>query len=216
MWPVLRTVLLVAMMAAIAGCSSVYYSALEKVGIEKREILVDRLESARDAQGAAQEQFQDALEQLASMVGFDGGDLEAMYSSVSAEYEQSQAQAEAVRERVAAVKDVANALFEEWEDELDEYSNPRLQRESRRQLDDTRDRFNQLAVTMDRAVSSMEPVLTILHDQVLFLKHDLNARALGSLSATVEELEADVQRLVEQMQSAIAEADRFIATMKTE
>ena len=199
-----------------AACSGVYYSALEKVGIEKREILVDRLESARDAQGEAQEQFSDALERLEELVGYDGGDLEAMYATLSDEYDDSRARAKAVRDRIAAVKDVADDLFREWEGELEEYSDPGLKRESRRQLDDTRARFGKLAATMDRAADSMDPVLATLHDQVLFLKHNLNARALGSLSGTVDELQSDVASLVERMQAAIAEADRFIATMKSE
>lgn len=206
-------------MAAVilsAACSGVYYSALEKVGIEKREILVDRLESARDAQGEAQEQFSDALQRLEELVGYDGGDLEAMYATLSDEYDDSRARAKAVRDRIAAVKDVADDLFHEWEGELEEYSDPGLKRESRRQLDDTRARFGKLAATMDRAADSMDPVLATLHDQVLFLKHNLNARALGSLSGTVDELQSDVASLVERMQAAIAEADRFIATMKSE
>ena len=32
------------------GCSSAYYRTLEGLGIEKRDILVDRVEDARDAQ----------------------------------------------------------------------------------------------------------------------------------------------------------------------
>jgi len=61
----------------------------------------------------------------------------------------------------------------------------------------------------------MDPVLAALHDQVLFLKHNLNARALGSLSGTVDTLQADVARLVEQMQAAIAEANTFVGTLET-
>ena len=207
--------LTVAALCLCTACSSAYYSALEKVGIEKREILVDRVESARDAQGEAQEQFKDALEQFKALVGYDGGDLEAMYNTLSGEYEASQAQAEAVRDRVAAVKDVAGALFREWEGELAQYSDPNLRRQSQRQLNDTRARYNQLAGAMDRAAASMDPVLATLHDQTLFLKHNLNARALGSLSGTADELQADVSRLVRQMQDAIAEANRFIATIQS-
>jgi len=210
-----RHIAAVTAVAALSACSGVYYSALEKVGIEKREILVDRVESARDAQGEAQEQFKDALEQFKALVGYNGGDLESMYNTLSGEYEDSQTQAQAVRDRVAAVKDVAGALFREWEDELGQYSDPSLKRQSQRQLNDTRARFNDLAVTMDRAAASMDPVLTTLHDQVLFLKHNLNARALGSLSGTADELQTDVSRLVKQMQAAIAEANRFIATIQT-
>ena len=46
----------------IAGCGNPYYGAMEKVGVHKRDIMVDRVESARDAQQDAQEQFKSALE----------------------------------------------------------------------------------------------------------------------------------------------------------
>jgi ElaB/YqjD/DUF883 family membrane-anchored ribosome-binding protein len=211
-----RLTVTVAALGLLAACSSVYYSALEKVGIEKRDILVDRVESVRDAQTEAQEQFKDALEQFKALVGYGGGDLEAMYNTLSGEYEASQGQAQTVRDRVAAVKEVAGALFREWEGELAQYSDPNLRRQSQRQLNDTRARYNQLASAMDRAAASMDPVLATLHDQTLFLKHNLNARALGSLSRTADDLQADVSRLVKQMQAAIAEANRFIATIQTD
>ncbi len=208
-----RRIVLVAAVGLSAACSSMYYSALEKVGIEKREILVDRLEAAREAQSDSQEQFKDALERLQALAGYNGGDLEDLYHDLSQEYDDSRAQAQKVRERVAAVKEVADALFREWEDELAQYSDPGLKRRSRRQLNETRARFARLATAMDQATASMDPVLAGLHDQVLFLKHNLNARAVGSLSDTVDQLQADVTRLINQMQSAIVEADRFIASI---
>lgn len=204
----------VAALGTLAACSGVYYSALEKIGIEKREILVDRVESARDAQGKAQKQFKDALEQFKALVGYDGGDLEAMYDTLSGEYDASVAQAQAVRDRIAGVKDVAGALFREWEEELGQYSDPKLKRQSQRQLADTRARYGKLVSAMDRAAASMDPVLAMLHDQTLFLKHNLNARALGSLAGTADDLQTEVSRLVKQMQVAIAEANRFIATIQ--
>jgi len=89
---------------------------------------------------------------------------------------------------------VAGALFREWERELEEYSDPTLKRRSRSQLDDTRARYDQLVRAMDRAAASMDPVLAMLRDQTLFLKHNLNARALGSLSGTADQLQSDVAR----------------------
>mgnify|MGYP001767634529 FL=1 len=213
---VARGVVVAGALGVLAACSSVYYSALEKVGLEKREILADRVESARDAQGKAGEQFKDALERFKALVGYDGGDLEKRYETLSGEYDESRRQADEVRERIAGVKDVAGALFREWERELEEYSDPSLKRRSRKQLEETRARYDQLVRAMDRAASSMDPVLAMLRDQTLFLKHNLNARALGSLSGTADQLQADVARLVKQMQAAIAEANRFLATIRPE
>ncbi|RPI63943.1 MAG: DUF2959 family protein, partial [Lysobacterales bacterium] len=74
--------LLIAVFAAaplLTSCSSAYYRALETVGIEKRDILVDRVEEARDSQTDAKEQFTSALDRYRSVVNVDGGDLEEIY-----------------------------------------------------------------------------------------------------------------------------------------
>lgn len=201
--------------ALLCSCSSAYYAALEKVGIEKRELLVDRVEKARDAQAKAQTQFKDALEEFSALVGYRGGELESMYVSLQDTAEASAARAQEVRDRIAAVKSVAEALFKEWEGELAEYTDAGLRRKSQRQLDETRRRYDRLVVAMDRAATRMDPVLAVLRDQVLFLKHNLNAQALGSLDGTAATLQSDVDNLVADMQAAIVEANRFIGELGT-
>ena len=62
-------------MLALSGCQSAYYAAWEKVGVEKRDILVDRVENAKESQEDAQEQFSSALEAFSAAVAFDGGEL---------------------------------------------------------------------------------------------------------------------------------------------
>ena len=42
----------------LSSCASIYYSTMETFGVEKRDILVDRVEDARDGQEDAKEQFQ--------------------------------------------------------------------------------------------------------------------------------------------------------------
>jgi hypothetical protein len=201
--------------AILVGCSGAYYSALETIGVEKRELLADRVEAARDEQAAAQQQFRDALEQFKAVAGYRGGELEAMYEKLRGEYEGSAARAQAVRDRISAVQDVAEALFAEWEEELAQYSDPKLRRSSQKQLTDTRRRYGQLVTTMQRASSRMDPILAVLKDHVLFLKHNLNAQALGSLAETTETLQTDVDRLIRDMQAAITEADSFLGTLQT-
>lgn len=201
------------LMLLLTGCSSAYYGAMEKMGIAKREILVDRVEETRDAQNNAKEQFASALEHFLAVTKADGGELQRKYDSLNREFQRSEARATEVRERIAAVEDVAEALFREWKQEMKQYSNASLRRESERELDRTRDRYDELIQVMRRAADRMEPVLATFRDQVLFLKHNLNARALASLTTTNRELEADISRLVADMEASIREAEDFIKTM---
>jgi hypothetical protein len=197
----------------LTGCSSAYYRALETFGIEKRDILVSRVEDARDAQNAAKEQFQSALEQYRSVVAVDGGDLEQIYDRLNSSYTQSERRAQAVTERIDAVERVAGDLFDEWEDELDQYSDASLRRQSERLLDDTRTRYQEVVGAMRRAEQAMPPVLMLFQDQVLVLRHNLNARAIGALESELQAIEQATSALIEEMERAIAEASAFIDSM---
>lgn len=205
---------IICMLALLGACSSAYYKTMEGFGIEKRDILVDRVEDARDAQGDASEQFASALDQFRATVNFDGGDLEKTYDRLNAEYERSVAEAGEVSAQIDSVQDVAEDLFKEWEQELEQYSRADLRRTSASLLNDTRSRYKQLMASMRRAESSMEPVLAAFSDQVLVLKHNLNARAIGALRNELDSIERDTANLITQMQKAIDEANTFIDSME--
>lgn len=200
----------------LAGCETAYYDALERIGIPKRDVLIDRIESAQEAQEEGQQQFKDALEQFQAVVNFDGGELQDVYEKLSDEYEDSVDAAENISARIDSVESVANALFDEWRDELDEYSNDRYRRDSERQLKATERRYNRLLSSMRKAESSIDPVLTTLKDNVLYLKHNLNARAIASLKGELGTVNQDVAALVATMQSAIDESNAFIAELRAE
>jgi hypothetical protein len=197
-----------------SGCQKTYYRALEKVGIEKRELLSRRVEKAKESQEEAQEEFKSALDEFKTVVGFEGGKLEEHYDRIRDAYESAEERAKAVGARIEDVESVARALFDEWEAELEDYQDAELRRKSATKLQDTRRRYEQLIRSMRRAEARLDPVLRKLHDHVLFLKHNLNAAALSSLKEEVPKLEAEVARLVTEMNAAVAEADRFLAELE--
>jgi len=195
----------------LAGCQTAYYNALEEFGFHKRDLLVGRVQDAQDSQAAAKEQFESALAAFQSVVDVDGGELETQYEQLNAEYEGSELRAEAVSDRIDAVEGVADALIDEWYAELDQYSDPDLRADSERSLEATQERYELLMDAMYRAEGSMEPVLATLRDQVLVLKHNLNAQAIASLRGERTTVEADVAALVADMEAAIREAETFLA-----
>ncbi len=215
MFRILQFFLFFLLLTVLAGCSSAYYNAMEKVGIHKRDILADRVEKARDSQQETKEEFASALERFTALVNFDGGDLEEKYQELNAVFEDCEAQAEEVSERIEAVENVAEALFDEWEEELEQYSNANLRRSSAQQLKETRSHYQQLERAMKRAEGKIDPVLNVLRDHVLFLKHNLNARAIAALQSELVTIEADVARLIREMEESIKQADAFISTLKS-
>jgi SMC interacting uncharacterized protein involved in chromosome segregation len=186
---------------------------MEAFGYHKRDLLVGRVQEARDAQENAKEQFQSALKKFSAVVDFRGGKLEEKYEELKTELDRSESKAEAVRKRVTSVEDVATALFDEWESELDQYTRDDLRHSSEQKLKQTRQRYSQLIGAMKRAETKIAPVLSAFRDQVLFLKHNLNAQAIASLQDELISVEADIASLIKEMEDSIAEADAFIKSM---
>ncbi|MFA0319957.1 DUF2959 domain-containing protein [Vibrio sp. 10N.222.55.A3] len=197
----------------LTGCQSAYYSAMEQVGYHKRDIMVDRVEDAKESQQDAQEEFTSALEALSSLTNFSGGDLEDMYNQINDKYQDSEKAAQNVSDRIAAIEDVSDALFEEWQSELDLYTSDSLRRSSEQKLRETKLSYQTMLSAMKRAEKKMDPVLNTLRDNTLYLKHNLNASAVGSLQGEFLSLEKDIAYAIEQMNAAIAESDKFLAQL---
>lgn len=212
----LKTAFILLTLLALSGCESTYYSAMEKLGSHKRDILVDRIEETQEAQQETQQQFKDALEQYQSVVQFDGGDLQKMYNQLNSEFEDSESAAEDIKEHIDSVEDVAEDLFAEWEMELDLYTSAALHREGQSKLTATKRQYAQMLKAMRKAESSTKPVLDSMRDQVLYLKHSLNAKAIASIKGELASINADVSRLIADMQTSIDEANRFIEQIKTQ
>jgi len=208
--PVLATL---AAVLLLPSCASTYYNAWEKAGVHKRDILVSRVENTRDSQEDAQEEFKDALEQFESIVAIPDTDVKQAYEKLNAEYKNSKNAAEKVTSRINRVEAVAAELFREWEAEIEEFTNADFQRTSTDQLRLTKTRYNGMLSAMRRSEGSMQPVLQTFKNNVLYLKHNLNAQAIGELKGEFGNLENDIAVLVQQMNRSIAESDRFIADL---
>lgn len=206
--------LIIVSLLSLTACQSAYYSAWEKLGVEKRDILVDRVEDARDSQTDAQEQFASALEEFSVLINFDGGELESVYDALNDQYIESEAAAKEVSARIDKVESVAEALFSEWEEELNLYTNAKLKRDSQSQLRETQAKYKSMLRAMRKVESSMPPVLNALQNNVLYLKHNLNASAIGALQGEFAVIKSDVNKLLGEMNAAIAQSDTFIAAMK--
>ena len=201
------------LLVLVVGCSSAYYATMEKLGWEKRDLLVSRVEAARDSQDQAKTEFKDALEQFRSVVKVESGKLEESYDKVRAAYEDADARATDVRDRVAAVESVGSALFREWSDEIEGMKDAGLRTRSRQLRKDSLGRYERMLAAMKKAAGSMTPVLDTMRDQVTFMKHNLNAKAVNAMRGSLADIEGDVGRLLKDMERSIAEADAFISDL---
>jgi predicted ATP-binding protein involved in virulence len=203
-----------AMVLMCSQCSTVYYGAMEKVGVHKRDILVTRVKSAKKDQEETKEVFASALDQFVSVTGYDGGDFEKQYRKMESAYEDAKSQAGDVRARHDDVERVSKDLFREWSKEIKQYENASFRAESQRQKTVAEQRYKSLIAQMRKAESRLDPVLRQFRDHVLFMKHNLNARAIASLEGQVTRTKIDVSRLIAEMEASMREADAFLKAVK--
>ncbi len=205
-----KFILLPAIFILISGCSSVYYSAMEKIGKEKRDILIDNVEDVQESQTKAQEEFKDALTKIKELYSFDGGKLETFYNELKDSYEDCNSRADQINQRINNVQQVAKDLFKEWAIEITQINDAKLKNSSKRSLRDAKTKYHKLEKIMIKSTNGMNPVLTKLNDYVLYLKHNLNAKAVGSLGGEVVSIEKEVATLIKDMNISIKEAEAFI------
>lgn len=203
-----------AVLVLAAGCESAYYGAMEKVGVHKRDILVDRVEAAAESQQEAKEEFENAFEQFASVVKVPASELRSTYDRLNDAFEDAEDRAEDVHDRIEAVESVSEALFDEWEEEIELIGDRNLRSSSKRQLQQSRQRYASLITAMHRAENRMDPVLDTFRDYVLYLKHNLNAQAIASLQGELGGIETDVSTLIRDMEASISEARAFTQSLE--
>lgn len=202
--------MLAALLVILTGCQSAYYATMEQFGIEKRHLLRDNVAKAQGEQQQASEEFKDVLTRIKEMYGFDGGKLEKAYKGLKSQYETCEDRAETVRNRIADVEEIAADLFKEWDEEINQMANAELKAKSRNSLLQTKRRYERLAETMRGAEARLEPVLAQVRDYVLYLKHHLNAQAIGALNKEADSIEIEVGSLIEEMNASIREAETFL------
>ncbi|MBL9076888.1 MAG: DUF2959 domain-containing protein [Planctomycetes bacterium] len=209
----MKTLLIPAALACLCACSGIYYATMEKFGYQKRDLLVERVQAARESQAEAKQQIQTTFEAFQGLTGFQGGELEAKYGQFRDLEADCVERATEVGERITSIEKVSRDMFTEWGQEIGEIQNPNLRAQSEQMKADTERRYGELIAAMRTAEQRMQPVLTAFHDQVLFLKHNLNAAAIRSLSNEAARIQTDVAGLIAEMQRSIDEADRFIQSL---
>ena len=197
----------------LLGCTSTYYKAMQTLGKEKRDILVQRVKDSKKDQEQTKEQLKTTMETFQELTGFKGGDLEKSYKKLNGEYERAEGQANKLRDRINSIDKVSDDLFSEWQKEIDQMGNATLKIRSTAMLRDAKEREGAYMKAMRKTETQMTPVLRAFHDQVLFLKHNLNARAVGSLKGTAASINTDVSSVMKSIDNSMQEADKLIASL---
>ena len=197
----------------LSGCHSTYYKAMSTLGKEKRDILVQRIKDAKKDQDQTKQKLQTTMESFQALTGFKGGSLEKSYKRLNSDYESAASQAGKLHDKIQSIDQVSNDLFKEWQGEINAMDNGKLKSQDSVMLRNAKTRQATYMRAMRRTEDQIAPVLKAFHDQVLFLKHNLNARAIGSLKNTSAGLQSDVAGLVQSIDASSQEADKLISSL---
>jgi len=205
-----------AALVLLGGCTSSYYKAMKTFGKEKRDILVSRVKDSKKDQLQAKEQIKTTMESCQALTGFQGGSLEKNYKKLNGEYEKAADSAQKLHNRIDSIDQVSGDLFKEWQSEIDGMENKKLKAQSAVLLKQSRLSEAGYVKSMRQTEARMTPVITAFRDQVTFLKHNLNARAIGSLKGTSAKMSTDVDVLMVSLDGSMAQADALIASLNAD
>jgi len=198
---------------SLTGCTSTYYKTMRTLGKEKRDILIQRVKDAKKDQDQTKQQLKTTMESFQALTGFKGGSLEKSYKRLNSDYESANSQAKKLHDKIQSIDQVSNDLFKEWQKEINEMGNAKLKAQSSTMLRNAKTRQAAYMRAMNQTEDRIEPVLSAFRDQVLFLKHNLNSRAIGSLKGTSATLQSDVAGLIQSIDASSQEADKLIASL---
>ncbi|MEA2260674.1 MAG: hypothetical protein QOJ51_3499 [Acidobacteriaceae bacterium] len=204
---------LIVLILLFTGCKSTYYKTMRTLGKEKRDILVSRIKDAKKDQDQTKKQLQTTMESFQALTGFKGGSLEKSYKRLNSDYESAASQAGKLHDKIQSIDQVSNDLFKEWQGEINDMDNVKLKSQDLVMLRNAKTRQATYMRAMRSTEDRIAPVLKAFQDQVLFLKHNLNSRAIGSLKTTSSVLQSDVAGLIKSIDASSQEADKLITSL---
>lgn len=193
----------------LSSCQGMYYSTMARFGIDKRDILIERLDKTSEAMSRLDQRFEEMSTAYGATIHLEGGDLPAMHKEFAKSYDRTESAATSFHSRIGDIHSVAGALFEEWKLKTGEILDPDLREQSLRNFGHAQTSYTKLVRTMREVETEIDPVLTRFRDHVVFLKLNLHRMTLSSLQETEEELLLDVEHIRELLAQAIDETAAF-------
>lgn len=201
------------LLVPLTSCTSVYYAAMHKIGKDKRDILVNRIAEAKTDEESTGRQLKTTLEAFQQLTGEEDSKLQHAYDRLNTEFEKAQGRANALDAKIDSIQQVGSDLFVEWRKEIAQIQDPALKSRSRVLLQTAQVKQADYLRGMRKTTARIKPVLQSFQDQVLFLKHNLNARAVGSLKQTSSQMNSQVADLIMSIEGSKTEADQLISTL---
>ncbi len=207
-------IIIIFLVLFMSSCQTTsYYKTKGLFGAEKRELLVDSVEGVRNSLQETVDVFQIATAGLNVVINVKDKKMEERYEHLKNDYENCKSESDDVRPRIDTMETMSGDFFDEWMEEMQLYTNESFRNASRDKYNKTRKRYTKLVQSFRDVEGKLEPTLNGFRDQVLFLKHNINAQSVTSLEDELVTVEAEIEALIRELQVAIKDTDVFLSSM---
>lgn len=200
-----------AMSGAWDSMTGLFSSGKGAAGPSQVSNLVGRIEELYVDAELSKRKLRTAVDALDAIAGGEfRGDPSAAYATLVKAIEDSEAQAQKLRESYEPLTEQALPFFREWTDNLKNFTNPDLRLRSQTRLANTRQRYEAIVAAVEPALVDYDSMNKGLRDYSLFLGHDLNPASLGEIRNGVDALTARAARIERGFDSCLVACRAYV------
>lgn len=192
------------LLASIGGCSTMKSIGSSISGLfsgndggpDQVNELVGAIEQVYVDSELGKEKVHAAVASLQAIVSADfQGDALTAYAQLEGVVEESEKQAETLRDSVENMKDTADPLFEQWAEDLKTIANVKMRQRSRNRMMATRERYDAIVAAVEPTLAAYDAVNLNLRDHLVFLGNDFNPASVAMIQEDVHALSMEVSDL---------------------
>lgn len=157
--------------------------------------------------------FEITLNKFKNIISGDDNLLDNKYALLNTQYEICLFQYNDVKKNFMKIENVKKSLFKEWNKELDFYSDFSLYRLSKKKLKISIKNYTTLMNNMHKFKQQTELILSLLKNQELSIKHNINLATVESQHHDFKKLETAIFSLTEVIQKTLKDTQKFSANL---
>jgi hypothetical protein len=196
-----------------SACAS--FSAMgmsQKDGLGQVDELLTHVERLHVESAVAKDRALGALESLQRFVAPEfKGDPASAHTELVAAIEQSDEQADELRNRVKPLRRTAESVFERWTADLESFGNLAVRQKSQERLEETRRRYDAVLSAAIAAQLAYDAFNGDLSDHALFLEHDFNSASVAVVAQELDGLRTRGKELARRLDACAAACQAYVA-----
>jgi hypothetical protein len=198
-----------AALALLTGLTACQSGSKYSESLQQADDIVTRIERVHVECELSKDRAREAAEWLRAIVSGDfEGDALTAYNGFVEAVDASEKQSETLNKAVSPMERAAEPYFDDWSNDLNAFTSPKLRRRSQVKLNRARHRYEEIAMAVEPTQASYEAYNHVLKDIALFLSHDLNAagelkRDVRSVMKLVDELNEGFDETLEAAQTYV-------------